>query len=160
MRQFARARSAVFAGDPRIWRAAGIVALPLLALIAFHCLRPRPYFTGTDSVDQATFFSRAPSGAPICTPTVLEVPSGTAFLRLRVRSPTRVRPVLQLTLRVGSSTVHSTLPSRLVPSDRISNADFPVPATPARPEARLASLCASASQGGVEWIGAGTPSLS
>jgi hypothetical protein len=160
VRQLGRARSAVFAGDPRIWRAAAIIALPLLALLAFHCLRPRPYFTGTDSVDETTFFSGAAAGAPICTPEVLELPGGTGFVRLRVRSRTRLRPKLQLTVRVASSTVHSTLPPQRVPADRISNADFPIPNTPARPEARLASLCASGSEAGVEWVGAGTPSLS
>jgi hypothetical protein len=41
VRPLARARSAIFAGDPRVWRIAAIAAVPLIALIAAYCLWPR-----------------------------------------------------------------------------------------------------------------------
>lgn len=76
-----------------------------------------------------------------------------------MRSATRLRPALSLALRVGSNTVHSRLPALYGPASRLSNADFPIPKTPAIPSARYASLCVTASQGTVEWVGAAAPSL-
>lgn len=149
----------MFAGDRRVWKAAALAAVPALALIAFYGLRPRFYYTGTNSVDERTFLTHIPAEAPVCAPTVLELPAGTAFVRLRLRSPTRERPALQLTLHVGSSTIHSALAPLHVASNRISNADFPIPKTPARPAARYASLCVQAGEGEVEWVGSGVPSI-
>jgi hypothetical protein len=154
-----RAGALVFAGDRRVWKLAALVAVPLVALIAFHWLRPRPYYLGTDSVDETTFVGPVSANVSVCTPNVLELPAGTAIVRLRVRSPTRLRPALSLTLRASSATIRSSLPPVRVQASRISNADFSIPATPARPAVRYASLCVSAPEGKMEWIGAGLPSL-
>ena len=154
-----RIAAAVFAGDARVWKTAGIVAIPLVAFLAYHWLNPRPYFTGTDSVNETTFIGPTTAGTPVCTPSVLELPANTALVRLRVRSPTRVRPAMQLVLHVGTSTFDSALGPQRVNATRISDADFPIPKTPARPQARLASLCATASLGKMEWIGAGVPAI-
>ncbi len=157
---FARRTGAlVFAGDRRVWKFAALVSVPLVALLAFHWLHPRPYYLGTDSVDERTFVGPASANVPVCTPALLELPAGTATVRLRVHSPTRLRPALKLTLRYGSSTVRSALPPLHVQASQISNADFPIPPIPARPTARYASLCVSAPEGGMDWIGAGLPSL-
>ena len=54
----------VFAGDRRVWAAAAAAAVPLVALIAFYCLRPRDYDTGTNSVEVYTYIAEAASGEP------------------------------------------------------------------------------------------------
>jgi Dolichyl-phosphate-mannose-protein mannosyltransferase len=149
----------VFAGDRRVWRVAGIVAIPLIALIAFHSLRPRFYTLGSDSVNETTFIGPVAAGVAVCTPAVLELPAGTTIVRLRVRSPTRVRPPLALTLRTGAATVHSSLPPLRVTPDRISNADFVIPTMPSQPAARYAAVCASGTERGLEWVGAAVPSI-
>ncbi len=148
----------MFAGDRRVWKLAALVAVPLVALIAFHWLHPRPYYLGTDSVDERTFVGPVSANVSVCTPALLELPAGTAIVRLRVRSPTRLRPALKLTLRYGSRTVRSSLPPFHVQASQISNADFPIPPVPASPAARYASLCVSAPEGAMNWIGAGLPS--
>ncbi len=63
-----RAAAAVFAGDRRVWRAAAIVAVPVLALSVFYCLRPRFYFTGTNSVEDEAPVVEAKPGARVCVP--------------------------------------------------------------------------------------------
>jgi hypothetical protein len=153
-----RIAAVVFAGDARTWKIAAVTALPLVAMTAFHALRPRFYYTGTDSVDEASYI-QTPAGTPLCTPSDLELPAGTAFVRLRVRSPTRERPPLRLVLHVGARTISSTLSPVHVQPDRISNADFPIPETPAGPAVQIASLCAQGSPGAFEWAGASMPSI-
>ena len=78
-RVIASARSAaaiVFPGDRRVWRAAAAAALPMAALVAFYCLRPRDYFTGTDNVEAYTYVALAHPGEPLCVPG-LAIPGGT-----------------------------------------------------------------------------------
>jgi hypothetical protein len=149
----------VFAGDRRVWMAAALAAVPALALIAFYCLRPNFYYTGTNSVAEGTHLKHVPARTPVCTPAVLELPAGTAFVRLKLRSATHERPALRLTLRVGSSTVYSTLAPMHVVPNRISNADFAISKTAASPAARYASLCTQADQRGVEWAVTDVPSI-
>jgi hypothetical protein len=132
--------AAVFAGDRRVWRVAAVAAVPIVLLSGFYCLKPRFYYTGTNSVEDLTYVVRAPANVAVCVPG-LQLPAQTAFVRLRVTTPTRVRPPLRLTLRVAGQTVSSALPSLQAPANRITNADFPIPQTPDRPVAQAASLC-------------------
>ena len=148
-----RAAAVVFAGDARVWRAAAIVAVPLFALVTYYCLRPRDYFTGTNSVEDPAYIAQTPTNVQICTSASLEIPAGTAIVRLRVRSPTRDRPALRLALHMGASTVYSRLAPLHVPQDRISNADFPIGRSADRPAASAAFLCATTSSGTIEWAG-------
>jgi hypothetical protein len=143
--------AAVFAGDRRVWRIAAFAAVPFLALVAFYCLKPRPYYTGTDSVEDAVYTTAAPAGVRLCVPG-LELPAGTGAVRLRVTSPTRERPSLQLALNAAGRSIKSDLGPLHTPANRITNADFPIPRTPAAPPARSASLCVS-SAGPVVWAG-------
>jgi hypothetical protein len=145
--------AAVFAGDRRVWRVATIAAVPLVLVTAFYCLRPRFYYTGTDSVEDVSYLANTPAGVPLCAPGLL-LPAHTAFVRLRVLSRTHERPPLRLAMRVNGRTINSYLPAQRAPANGISNADFPIPQTPASPAARHASLCAISS-GPVGW--AGTP---
>jgi hypothetical protein len=132
--------AAVFAGDRRVWRVAAIAAVPLVLLAGYFCLRPRFYYTGTNSVEDVTFQVLAPAHVPVCVPD-LQLPAQTAFVRLRLTTPTRARPALHLTLRTGGRTIDSALAPLQVPANRISNADFPIPRTPGHPSAQIASLC-------------------
>jgi hypothetical protein len=144
--------AAVFAGDRRVWRAAAICAVPFVLATAYYCLRPRFYLTGSDSVEDASYL-RLPARAPICVGG-LELPAGTAFVRLRVKSPTPRRPALALVVRVDGQTIRSQLaPAGVVPGTP-SNVDFAIPQRPAAPAARLASLCVTAA-GALRW--GGTP---
>jgi hypothetical protein len=150
-----RARAWLFAGDRRVWRAAAIVGLPLALVIVVWCLVPRAYYTGTDSVEDYTYVAQTPPGVPLCVPG-LQLPAGTAGIRLRLISRTQERPVLHLALAVGGGTIQSSLPPTHVGPDRISTAVFPIPLTAAHPASRAASLCLTAADL-VNW--GGTPAL-
>jgi hypothetical protein len=148
----------VFAGDRRVWKIAAIAAIPLVALIAFYCLRPRDYYTGTNSVEAYTYVAEAHPGEPVCVPG-LRIPAGTARIRLQLISRTRTRPALRMALTLGgrgARTLTSALAPVTVPSNRISAAVFAIPRLPAQPSERPASLCLTAS-GLVNW--GGTPLL-
>jgi predicted membrane protein DUF2142 len=145
----------VFAGDRRVWRAAAICAVPLALLIVFYCVRPRPYFTGTDSVEALTYIAQTPPGAPVCVPD-LQVPAGTAGVRLQLISRTQERPRLHMVLRFAGRTLDSSLPPSAVSPARISAATFPIPELPARPSSTAASLCLTATDV-VNWGGTPLP---
>jgi hypothetical protein len=148
--------AAVFAGDRRVWRVAALSAVPLVALTAFYCLRPRFYYTGTDSVEAVSYLiARTSTQVPLCVPG-LELPAQSAFVRLRVKSPTRARPSLHLVLNERAGAIRSDLPPLQTAANRVSNADFPIPLTPAGPAVSPASLCVS-SDGPVEWGGTPLP---
>jgi hypothetical protein len=141
--------AAVFAGERRVWQVAAICALPLALLSAFYCLRPRFYVLGSDSVEDVSYLTQAPAHVPLCVPD-LELPAGTAIVRLRVTSPTSERPSLHLLLRLGARTIRSELPPLAVAVKQITNADFAIPRTPSSPAARSAWLCVS-SESPVAW---------
>jgi 4-amino-4-deoxy-L-arabinose transferase-like glycosyltransferase len=144
--------AAAFAGDRRVWRVAAICAVPFVLVSAYYCLRPRFYYTGSDSVEDASYL-HVRADAPICV-SALELPAGTAVVRLRVESATRQRPALALVVRVDGHTIRSQLPAAGIVPDAPSNVDFAIPPRPAQPAARLASLCVTAA-GALRW--GGTP---
>jgi hypothetical protein len=133
------------------------VAVPLVVLIAFYCLRPRDYYTGTNSVEAYTYIAETPAGEPMCVPG-LQVPAGTGRIRLQLISRTRTRPALHMTLHLAGSTgavrIDSALAPVTVPSNRISAPEFTIPRLPSQPAERLATLCVTAG-GLVNW--GGTP---
>jgi len=150
-----RLPAAVFAGDARVWRAALVVALPMVVLVAFYCLLPRNYYTGTDSVEAYTYIAEAPAGAPVCVPNA-QIPAGTGRIRLQLVSATTERPALHMSLTMLAShrTIDSALGPATVSASRISSADFPIPASSMRLARGLASLCVTAASL-VNW--GGTP---
>jgi hypothetical protein len=152
-----RLAAAVFAGDPRVWRAALAVAVPLVALVAFYCLRPRPYYTGTNSVEALTYIAETPAGKQMCVPNA-QIPAGTGRIRLQLISATTTRPALHMTIALpaGAGTLESELPALTVPANRISAAEFPIPASRRTSAAGVASLCVSAN-GLVNWGGTPLP---
>lgn len=144
-------------GERRVWVAAGLLTVPLFALLVAWCAHPRFYYTGTDSVEDMTYVAQAPAHKPLCV-SALSVPAHTAVVRLRVISATQLRPALHLALRLAGSTVRSNTAPLGVSANRISNADFSVPETPAQPASRSASLCVTA-DGLVNWAGTPMPTL-
>jgi hypothetical protein len=145
----------VFAGERRVWQVAAIAAVPLLLLIGFYCLRPRFYYTGTDSVENVGRVVHAPAHVPVCA-RGLGLPAQSGFVRVQLYSPSSARPALHLMLRVGAQTIRSDLAPMQVPVDVPDNADFPIPLMPARPQASTASLCLTA-DGPVKWGGTPLP---
>jgi hypothetical protein len=155
VRPLRRIPAVVFAGDPRIWRTALVVAVPFVLLIAFYCLRPREYYTGTDNVEAYGYVAEPAAGEALCVPGV-QVPAGTARVRLQLISATRVRPALEMTLTpaAGGKAIQSRLAPVAVAANRVSAAVFPL--TPSSRTLGPASLCVTAA-GVVNW--AGTPFL-
>jgi small subunit ribosomal protein S36 len=175
-----RIPAVVFAGDARVWRVAAIAAIPLVALVAYYCLRPREYYTGTNSVEAYTYIAQAGPGEPVCVPG-LQIPPGTARIRLQLISRTRTRPALRMALRLDASTesraagrsvatgsgrrtlnvpsantIESVLAPVRVPPDRVSAAVFTLPGLSSESGERPASLCLTA-RGLVNWGGTPLP---
>jgi hypothetical protein len=142
--------AAVFAGDRRVWLAALTVAIPLLLLLAFYCVKPRDYYTGTNSVEADSYVAEASRGQSLCVPG-LQLPADTARIRLQVISQTTVRPALRMRLQTGGRTIDRALASTTVEPSRVSAAVFTVPQLH---RAQAASLCVQAG-GVVNW--GGTP---
>ena len=157
MRQLRRLAAVVFAGERRVWRAAIVVAAPLVLLVAFYCVRPRDYYTGTNSVEAYTYIAETPAGEPVCVPG-LRIPSGTARIRLQLISRTRVRPALKMALTLDGSrhAIESGLAPVTVPANRISGAIFAVPVQPGPTAERAGSLCLTAGDL-VNWGGTPLP---
>lgn len=161
-----------------MWKIAALAAVPFVVLIAFYCLRPRDYYTGTNSVEAYTYVAEAHASEPVCVPG-LRIPAGTARIRLQLISRTRTRPALRMALHLdvstesragdggagsrarpvnvpGAETIDSALAPMTVPSNRVSAAVFTLPGLSAESSERIASLCLTAG-GLVNW--GGTPLL-
>lgn len=145
--------SAVFAGDRRVWLLAAALGVPLAIAVVVYCAVPRTYLTGTDSAEVLTFIAEAHPREQLCIPD-LRLPANTGRVQLQLITATTHRPKLEMALRAGGRAIHSTLAPRTVGASRISNADFPIPTTPATPESRSASVCVKATAT-VNW--GGTP---
>jgi hypothetical protein len=150
----------LFAGDRRVWRTAALCAVPLLALIVFYCLRPRAYVTGSDSVEVVTYVGPAPAGARVCV-RGLQIPAGTARVRMQMISRTQERPALHMTLSTGARTLASSLPPAAVSASRISAPVFAIPPLPSHPGVggdgyTAATLCVTAGDL-VNWGGTPLP---
>jgi hypothetical protein len=142
----------VFDGDRRVWRWSALAGLPLAALIVVWCLVPRPYFTGTDSVNALTVSSPIAAGTPACAGG-LNVPAGTTRIQLVIVSGQPRRPSLRMTLRAGGRRYVSTIASTPVPTGISRRVSFPIPPRVAGPVSTPASLCLRAA-GGTFGVGA------
>jgi hypothetical protein len=156
VRRFRRVPAAVFAGDRRVWLVAALAVVPLAGLIAFYTLRPRDFYTGTNSVEVYTYVAETPARQPVCVPG-LQIPADTGRIRLLMISRTRLRPALTMSLTVGGRPIVSTLAPVSVSPNRISAAVFPIPQLAERPAERPASLCLTADDL-VNWGGTPLPS--
>lgn len=150
----------MFAGDQRVWRVAAVAAVPVVALVAFYCLRPRDYYTGTNNVEAYTYIAQAAPGESACV-SGLQIPPGTRRIRLQLISRTRLRPALKMALSLGGSRTHpidSELGPQPVPANRISGAVFTIPNLPIRQNNQPASLCLTAADV-VNWGGTPLPNV-
>jgi hypothetical protein len=151
-----RTLAAAFAGERAVWRAAAICAVPLALLIAYYCLRPRHYDTGSNNVEVYSYVVGTAPGRELCVPG-LHVPKGTSRVRLQVQSPTRLRPRLDLALQLGPRLLRSELaPAEVTRGDRVSAAIFTFAARPTTAASQPASLCV-ASSGTLNWGGTPLP---
>jgi hypothetical protein len=141
----------LLAGDRRVWVTTAVCAVPLALLIIGYCLRPQPYFTGTNSVEAVTYVAPAPEHASVCVPD-LQLPAETGVVRMQVASSTSQRPSLHLVLHAGARTIHSNLFPRVVLGQG-SAADFRIPALS---RTVSGSLCVTA-DGLVNWGGTPLP---
>ncbi len=157
MRRLRRIPAVVLAGDRRVWRAALLVAVPFILLIAFECLRPRDYYTGTNSVEALSYVAEASPREPACVPG-LRIPAGTGRIQMQLISQTRARPALQmaLTLTGGRHTIEDRLGPAQVGANRVSTAVFAAPGLASVPSEAPASLCLR-SAGVVNWGGTPLP---
>ncbi len=123
----------MFAGDRRVWRVAASAPCRSVLLTVFYCLRPRFYYTGTDSVEDATLRREHAGARPLC------VPGLEAARAHRPRAPARDSRPRASARRCSwccarrDTRIHSDLPPLRTAANRISNADFPIPQTPAQP---------------------------
>ncbi len=147
--------SLVFAGDRRVWGAAGLLGLPLALLILVWCLVARDYYTGTNSVNVYTYVALTPPHQSLCI-SGLRLPRGTERVQLSLISRTRTRPVLDFALRIGSTAISRRLPPQQVGPDRVSTATVPITPVGGPGAYAPAQLCARA-QDLVNWGGTGTP---
>jgi Predicted membrane protein (DUF2142) len=147
-----RTLAAVFAGDSRVWRVAALAAIPVLALLGYYLLKPRAYFTGTNSVEPLSYVAPAKPGEALCVPD-LDFPAGTARVRMLL-SARGVRPALTLTAVIDNTRSVAQLPAQAVPMP--SGVEFPVPQVRSAGVARRGSLCVTAAAG-VNWGGTPLP---
>src|ERR1700722_3767420 len=83
-------RDRVFAGDRTVWRWSALLGIPLAAVVLVWCLVPRPYYTGTSSVNALTITGPAQGRQQICQ-AVQKIPAGTRRIQLEVGSGQPVR---------------------------------------------------------------------
>jgi hypothetical protein len=157
-RSLRRLPGIVFAGEPRVWRWAALLAVPLVLLVCVQWIQPRDYNTGTDSVEVHGYVALAPAGQAVCVPGLL-IPPGTARVRFKLTSRARERPALHLALRIAGGTLHSDLGPVNVHGSRASVAVFPVPRLEARRSVTAASACLTAGDV-VNWGGTALPTPS
>jgi hypothetical protein len=131
-----RVIDAIFDGDGRVWRWAAAAGLPLVALIIVWCLVPRPYYTGTDSVNDVTVTAPVAARQAVCA-RGLNLPAGTARVQLDVSSGA----ALQLVLRADGRTYRSSAPAMPAAAGIVRPVVFAIPERPARPASVPASLC-------------------
>ena len=125
----------------------------MVLLVAYYCLRPREFYTGTDNVEAQGYIAETQAGEPICVPG-LHIPSGTARIRMLLISSSRRRPALSMALseQGAAQPIESRLAPVTVPVNRVSAATFTVPT---RSRETPASICVTAASDAVNW--AGTP---
>jgi hypothetical protein len=129
----------IFAGHRRVWLWAAATGLPLVALIVVWCLVPRPYYTGTDSVNEYTVTAPIAARRSVCA-RGLNLPAGTARVELMVSAGSALR----MSVHAAGKTYQSSAPA--IPADTgvVRRVDFSIPERPGRPASVPASLCVKA----------------
>ncbi len=87
-----------------MWIWAAIAAVPLGGLLAHEFFKPRPFYTGTNSVEVRSIVATLAQGQTLCMPDT-DIPAGTGVVELAAIAPAGVRPALALTIAAGGRTV-------------------------------------------------------
>jgi hypothetical protein len=137
--------STVLAGDRQVWRWAAIVGVPLLVVLLVWCLIPRAYYTGTDSVNAATFTTPITRGVRVCADG-LNLPAGSRQLQLAVASGQARAPRLLVTVHTpqGSLTSRGTGPAVV---GRLKRVAVGVPSIPGSAKSVPARVCVRSTVG-------------
>jgi hypothetical protein len=124
-----------FPGDRRVWLAAGLVLLLLVAVAVVELLRPRDVYTGTNSVRTRAPAVEIPDGKTLCLPNLL-IPAGTGRIELEYLGPAP-RPRLAASLRIGTSIERTSVPG----SPALGKMTFAFARRADAPEATPGRLC-------------------
>ncbi|HEV3229181.1 MAG TPA: DUF2142 domain-containing protein [Solirubrobacteraceae bacterium] len=127
-----------------------IVGVPCLGWCAYSVLRPRDYFTGTNSVIPTTTIAEIAPGHRACVPG-LQFPAGTGRVRVAISTPNPAGAPTFLRADVAVdgarlvSHAQRTLPAQLV--------DFSIPRLGARPASVPGGLCLTNLSGAATLVG-------
>lgn len=133
----------LFPGDRRVWAVAAAVAAVFGALIAYHVLKPRDYFTGTNSISPRTAVAPLGPGGEACV-RALDIPADTARIRLQVDVHGRRAT---LAGRLGTER-RDGAPARVtVEPGLYQPVDFPVARRPGSPESVPGTFCVRVESG-------------
>ncbi len=133
---------AVFAGDRRVWAAASALGVPLMVVVLVWCLIPRPYYTGTDSVNAVTLSSPIDRHVRACV-SGLQIPAGTRRLQLPLTSGQSRSPRIIATVRAAGTVTRTRIERPL----RVGIARRVELALPAIRHTVPASLCLRSERG-------------
>lgn len=140
-----RLRDRVFPGDRRVWFAAAVVLAAFVVIATVELLKPRDFYTGTNSVATRGVAVGIPEDSTLCARNLL-VPAGTGRIELSFLG-TVGRPPMDARLTIGGRTVRSRVPANF------TALAFAFPRTPASPDAVPARLCVTARGDGAAFGG-------
>ena len=129
-------------GDRRVWIAAGVAALVLLIAGTVVLLKPREYYTGSNSVGGRSAIADVGPGSKLCVGGLV-VPTGTAQIQIATATTVPI-PALQAELQpVGARAVKLTSEPQPTGTGKVT---LPIPGPPARADT-AARLCVSPQDG-------------
>ena len=144
----------IFAGDPRVWRWSALAGIPLFVVMVVWCLVPRPYYTGTDSVN---VLGTNPVVAPhtkVCAGG-MNIPRGTARISVAIASAQATPPRWRLTVRTPHQTIVTSAVGRPGLVGTVVAIPFPIPRLPGGGQSVPATLCLQSTTG--SYAVGGTP---
>lgn len=125
-------------GSRAVWLPAAIVGVLAFGLIVRQLTIPRPYYTGTDSVDIASVVVYVNPGQSLCVPG-LYLPAGTGAVQLALFAQ---RPSVSAVVSVvaGDKTIVSRA-GAMTGGGNLAMLTAPIPVRPSSPEAVPSSVC-------------------
>jgi 4-amino-4-deoxy-L-arabinose transferase-like glycosyltransferase len=132
------ARSSWLEGSRAVWLPAALVGVVAFGLIVWQLTIPRPYYTGTDSVQIASVVANANPGQSLCVPN-LSLPAGTGGVQLALFGQ---RPSVSaaVSVVVGATTISSRA-SAPTGGGNLAVITAPIPVRASSPEAVPAKVC-------------------
>jgi hypothetical protein len=138
-----------------VWLPAGLVAAIAFGLILWQLAIPRPYYTGTDSVDVSGIAVYVNAGQKLCVPD-LYLPAGTGQVRMALfAQQPRVQAAVSV---VAGGTTTTTRVTSLIGAGNQGFLVAPIPVRPGAPAYVPATVCMRPLDGAVGVAGmAGLP---